>query len=67
MRRVHLNDRDLELLEEACRRLALKYRNDAKRMAQTTMESRFIEHAETFERLAERDEQVSKRYGMSLS
>jgi hypothetical protein len=54
LRRVHLSDTDLELAEQSCRSLAHTYRNDAKRQTNPIVADGMLEHAERFERLAER-------------
>jgi hypothetical protein len=54
MRRIHVSDPDLELIEEACRRLNNLYRNDAARQENPLMRRLLIETAEKYERMADR-------------
>jgi len=54
MRRVHVSDEDLELLERSVRAFALVYRTDAKRQGNPTVRDRFEQDARNCERLAER-------------
>jgi hypothetical protein len=54
MRRVHISDQDLELTEQACRRVANQYRQGAERQANPLVRDGFLRSAEHFERIAER-------------
>ena len=54
MRRFHVNDPDLELIEEAARRVAQLYRNDGEKQENPLIRGRQLESAEKFERIAER-------------
>jgi hypothetical protein len=54
MRRIHVSDPDLEMMEEACRRVAQLYRNDGEKQENPLIRGRQLESAEKFERIAER-------------
>lgn len=54
MRRVHIDDSDLELAEQALQMLANRYRQDAKRQANPIVREGFERNASECERLAER-------------
>lgn len=54
LRRVHIDDADLELAEQALRSLAVRYRNDAARQLNPIVREGFQKHAAECERIAER-------------
>ena len=54
MRRVHISDEDLEIAEQALRRLANRYKNDARKIANPVVRDGFLENARECEAIAER-------------
>ena len=54
MRRIHVSDDDLTLIEEACRRLANRYRLESERHVNPLTKAGALESAAKFERIAER-------------
>jgi len=46
MRRAHLTDEDLEMIEQACRNLVARYRNDAKRQANPSIRDGLLDNAQ---------------------
>ena len=54
MRRVHVSDHDLEMIEQACRSLAARYRRDAERHANPLVRDGALDSAAKFECIADR-------------
>ncbi len=54
MRRVHVDEEDLRLIEAACRTLTNMYRQDAERHTDRDLRESALQSAERFERIADR-------------
>lgn len=65
LRRVEIDDEDLELAERALRGLAHRYRQDAERTQNPLIRDGFEEHAERCERIADRIKQSRESRGLT--